>query len=255
MREQAERVVICVVDLETTGFTPPAAAVCEIGYQEIEATGRDLAGGAIDWQLGGCDAVYVNPGHPIPAETSAIHHIIDEDVAEARTFDSVADEIFGAAPYTIAYAAHNAKFERQFIGENYTGKTPWICTYKCALRIWPDAPAHFNQALRYHVKPSGIDREFASATHRALPDAYVTAFLLIEMLKLHSVEELVKWSREPALQVKCHIGKYRGTPWADIDSGFLRWILDRDFDEDVHFTCKHHLDLRAQKAREEAQVA
>jgi hypothetical protein len=26
---------------------------------------------------------------------------------------------------------------------------PWICTYKCALRVWPDLDGHSNQELRY----------------------------------------------------------------------------------------------------------
>lgn len=243
--------VIMVCDLETTGFTPPEAGVCEIGYQEIEALGKDLTGAPTDWRLGACDAMFVNPGHTIPAITSAIHHIVDEDVAEARPWESVAGDVFGVVPNTIAYAAHNAKFERLFISETLTGATPWICSYKCALRVWPDAPAHSNQALRYHIKPADIDREFASVTHRALPDAYVTAFLLMEMLKLHSVEELVKWSGEPALLVRRHIGKHRGQLWSELDDGFLYWLLDRDFDEDVHHTCRYHLEKRA-KEREAA---
>lgn len=243
--------VICLVDIETTGLTPPEAAVCEIGYQEIEACGKDAAGGPTDWQIGIGDAVFVNPGHPIPAITSAIHHIVDEDVLEARPWEVVAPEIFAECPATIAYAAHNAKFERLFITEKDTGK-PWICTYKCALRQWPDAPSHSNQALRYYLKPEGLDREFANTAHRALPDAYVSAFTLIELLKHQSVETLIAWSNEPALLIRCHFGKHRGQLYSVIDSGMLRWILGKEFDEDVHHTCRYHLEKRAKR---EAAVA
>jgi exodeoxyribonuclease X len=53
-----------------------------------------------------------------------------------------------------------SSFERSFL-ERHFGDAIWVCTYKCALRIWPDLPSHGNQALRYHlglINPFGIDR-------------------------------------------------------------------------------------------------
>lgn len=194
-----------------------------------------------------------SPGYPIPPENSAVHHLIDEDLVGAPSFPMVCNGIF-TAPGTevIALAAHNAKFERQWLTDDRTHGLPWICTYKCALRLWPDAPSHSNQALRYWLKPEGLDRSIASVAHRAGPDAYVTAFLLREMLQIATVDQLIEWSAQPALQVRCHIGKWRGTKWAEVDFGFLQWVSERDFDEDVIFTVRHEMQRRDEEARASA---
>lgn len=250
--------LIRVIDLETTGFEPPEHAVVEIGWCDLTADRADLAGGPIGWRAGLPSAVFINPGRPIPPETSAIHHLIDEDVSGGFVWAEAAPQVLNPdlivpsdeAP--IALAAHSAKFERLWCTDDLTRGLPWICTYKCALRLWPDAPLHSNQGLRYWRRPVGLRREFAEGAHRAGPDAYVTAFHLRDMLDLASVEDLIKWSSEPALQVRCQIGKNRGQKWSDLDDGFLEWVAVRDFDEDVLFTVRHELDRRAKAAESEA---
>ena len=77
--------MIGVFDLETTGNAPPAHAVIEIGWQDV-ALGQD---GRWDLQGEG-GSILVNPGRPIPPITMAIHHIRDEDVADARWWHDVA---------------------------------------------------------------------------------------------------------------------------------------------------------------------
>lgn len=237
---------IRVIDLETTGFEPPEHTVCEIGWCDLVAT-SDLAGGWREWIVTGGGHLLVDPGRPIPPETSAIHHIIDEDVSDAPAWDSAWPAVAGGnkGERIDLFAAHNARFERQWCVAAVAGGRPWICTYKAALRLWRDAPVHSNQGLRYWRRPEGLDRDVASVAHRAFPDAYVTAFLLRDMLNDGAaVEDLVRWTGEPALQVKCHIGKWRGTPWSEVDIGFLYWVADRDFDEDVIFTARHEIEHR-----------
>lgn len=252
-----------VLDLETTGFEPPAAGIVEIGWCDLIPAHADREAGATGWWVDRPEAVLVNPGHPIPPETSAIHHIIDADVASARPFAEVWPAIVGPKALTsrdqpiAAYVAHNAAFERKFITAEMTGGVPWVCTYKCALRAWPDAPGHSNGTLRYWLQPRALVRERASAAHRAGPDAYVTAFLMRELLALHTLDQIIAWSAEPALQIRCGFGKTtRGMLWTQVDLSFLYWVLDRDFGEDVHFTVRHELDRRekAWEAEERARV-
>lgn len=226
---------IRVVDLETTG-TEPSDKVCEIGFVDVDIDSKSIT------QVMGNHLV--NPGIPIPPQISAIHHIIDEDVADAITWKKASGLVFGDNPNIVAYAAHNAKFERQFCTDDITSGKPWICTYKAALRLWRNAPSHSNQALRYWKKYQNLDRNFANNTHRAMPDAYVTAFHLCELLKETSIESLIDWANKPARQVTCHIGKWRGSKWSEVDTGFLHWILDKDFDEDVIYTVEEELEER-----------
>lgn len=248
----ANGVRIRVLDLETTGTEPEEARICEYGWCDVVAQNRDLLGEPYDWTIEEPPrSLLVNPGHMIPPEVSAIHHIIDGDVAGQLQWDTPLKSIVDPGwrhedePPWVALVAHSAKFERSFISDDDTGGLPWICTYKCGLRLWPDAPSHSNQALRYWRKPVGLKRDLADRAHRAGPDAYVTAHLVRDMLNDGaSVALLIQWSSEPALQVRCHIGKWRGTPWAEVDLGFLYWVYERDFDEDVMFTVRTEIERR-----------
>lgn len=237
---------IRVFDLETTSIAdPPDSAVCEIGWSDVVSPADGEA-----WSVTAPKALLVNPGRPIPPETSAIHHIVDEDVSGAPGWLE-AWNVASAAPdgETIrAFCAHVAKFERKYITDDLTGGADWVCSYKCALRLWPDAPSHSNQSLRYWRKPVGLDRELASLSHRAGPDAYVTAHHLRDMLNGGALlEHMIVRSGQPALQVTCHIGKNNGKKWREVDSGFLEWMLGKDFDEDALYTARFELDRRARE--------
>jgi len=70
-------------------------------------------------------------------------------------------------------------------------------TWKCALRLWPQLASFSNQMLRYQRKPDGLIHELGLPAHRALPDAYVTAHHLRDMLNAASLDQLLTWSREP----------------------------------------------------------
>lgn len=241
--------MIRVIDIETAGLAPPDHGVCEVGWCDVWPGNPVLSHRSYDWAVGAPMAIFVNPGRSIPPESSAVHHITDADVAGAPKWPvrMVLDPDFHEVgePGWDAFAAHNAKFERQWCTDDLTGGLPWICTYKCALRLWPNAPVHSNQGLRYWRRPDGLDRETALPPHRAGPDAYVTAHLLAEMLNEGAdIHDLIRWSSEPALQVTCQIGKWRGTPWREVDYGFLAWVAERDFDEDVLFTVKTEMERR-----------
>ncbi|WP_336810893.1 exonuclease domain-containing protein [Bosea sp. MMO-172] len=256
-------ILIRVVDLETTGFAPPTAEPIEIGWINLRSTKRGLCGAPTGWDINLPSSALIRHNGPIPPETSAIHHLTIADFgpdANPQDWDIMMSRVCRPAHPPVDYfAAHNAAFERQFLTDGETRGRSWICTWKCALRLWPEAPAHSNQALRYWRWLS-VDRGIANQAHRAGPDAYVTAHLLRDMLEQPGVTlaQLVQWSDEPALLARCQIGRWRGTPWRDIDdTSFLRWILDRDFSQEVRFTAQFHLDRLSSTAptepvREEA---
>jgi exodeoxyribonuclease X len=198
---------ICAVDLETTGVEPTDRVV------EFASTDLYVKHDLVLKPHG----FLINPGIPIPPNMSAIHHITDEDVADKPDWETAATIILNAVGGDVdgvavgAFAAHNAKFERQWITDELTGGKPWICTYRCALRVWPDAPGHSNQQLRYWLKPEGLDRNVANLAHRAGP-------------------------RVP-------FGKHRGQKWSDVPLDYLGWITRQDdMSEDVKFTARHYLE-------------
>lgn len=227
-----------VIDLETTGSRPPAHGVCEIGWQDVvqRADGR----WAVDETRG---SLMIDPGRPIPAVTMAVHHIIDADVAGAPRFDEVAPAVLRPEGGVVALAAHRAAFEQRFCTPALAGGAAWVCTWKCALRLWPDSPSFSNQVLRYWRMPEGLDRDLGLPVHRALPDAYVTAHHLRDMLDAVGAERLLAWSAEPGLLPRVPAGAHRGRYWRDLDEAELLPFA-RDRDEDVRFSADTELRRR-----------
>lgn len=244
-------VIVRVVDLETTGSRPPEHGVVEIGWQDVEAEPALDEGASATWRVSReRGALLVDPRRPIPAQTSAIHHLVDEDVAGAPTWLAAATGVLGPPGRSLsAFAAHRADFERRWCVDALTGGRPWVCTWKCALRLWPSAPSFSNQVLRYWRRPDGLDRALALPAHRAGPDAYVTAHHLRDMLRLASLDQLVAWTREPALLVRVPYGANRGRRWSEVDDAFLDHLLSggSEGDGDVRFTARRERERRARE--------
>lgn len=222
------------IDFETTGIpneTDPQAIV-EIGWQDIEFDGMGWAGLIPD----GRSSFLCNPERPIPHEAMAVHHITDDMVADA----SGNVGLIGTPDY---FCAHNADYERQF----YDPGVPYICTYKVALRLWPDAPSHGLQFLRYHLNLP-VEAAAAFPPHRAGPDAYLGAVLMVRIIEegRASLEEMVRWSSGPALLPRVTFGKHRGAKWEDVPTDYLDWLANKsDMDRDVKANARHHLKARA----------
>ncbi|OYY75338.1 MAG: DNA polymerase III subunit epsilon [Sphingomonas sp. 28-62-20] len=224
--------IIRVIDLETTGQAPPLHGVCEIGWQDV------ALGGDGQWALMGEGGSFlVNPGRAIPPITQAIHHILDEEVADAPSWNDCARPILDPYPRRLALAAHRADFEMKFCSAAMTRSADWICTWKCALRLWPESPSFSNQVLRYWRRPEGIDQERGLPAHRAFPDAYVTAFHLRDMLNIASVAQLIEWSSLPGLLPRVRNGPDRGKDWRELEEDVLATFA-ADRDPDVRYTAE-----------------
>jgi exodeoxyribonuclease X len=230
--------IIRVIDLETTGVAPPAHGVCEIGWQDV-ALGTDGR-----WEIyGEGGSRLVNPGRPIPPVTQAIHHILDEHVADAPFWHDVARAVLDPWPRRVALAAHHASFEQHYCTPALTRSADWICTWKCALRLWPDSPSFSNQVLRYWKRPEGLDHERGLPAHRAFPDSYVTAHLLRDQLNEVGLAQLREWSSLPGLLPRVRTGPDRGKEWREISDQVLVGFLG-DRDPDVRFSAETEVERR-----------
>lgn len=230
-----------VIDLETGGNGPND--VCEIGWQDVIA---DEDGG---WQVTDeRGALLINPGRLISPDTMAVHHILDADVADAPYWKQVASRILRPAGRIDALAAHRASFEQRYCTPRFTGGTPWICTWKCAMRVWPELPRFSNQMLRYQRLPQGLNHETGLPAHRAMPDAYVTAHHLRDLLNEESLENLLAWSNEPGLLPRVPSGPDRGKGWDRLSDTTLReFIHDRDVE--IRFSAQTELTRRGDPAQ------
>lgn len=223
--------IIRVVDFETTGAEPPSQ-VCEIGVCDLNLDERKIA-----QPYSRLCAVT-----EMPPDVRAVHHIRMSDIPpDAPAF--FADEPDSEA--VSAFAAHNSSFETKF----WTPQKPIICTYKAALRVWPDAPSHSNGALRYWLEDQGKvapDHDLTQPAHRAGPDAYVTAHILLALFNEGVTgKEMVAWTKEPRLLPTCPLGKFRGKPWSEVDGGFLGWMLKQPtMDEDLIWNAKREIARR-----------
>lgn len=227
-----------VYDIETLGEAPPAAVI-ELGWMSVDFDAPNPSKPTVTFgNLEGEMLFGIPEGQVMTADNRAVHHISPQNLQglapfDVREFESGLDDV----EYLVA---HNAEFEMMWLDPL---GLPWICTYKCALRAWPDAPSHGNQALKYW-----LDHEDSPAyypPHRALPDAKVTAQHLYRLLLEHPVETLLQWSREPRLLPTCPIGKFRGKPWSAVEWGFLNWMLKQaDMGADLKWNASREIDRR-----------
>lgn len=236
-----------VIDLETAGDGPHD--VCEIGWQDI-SIGADG-----QWQLNEeRGAHFVKPGRPISPDTMAVHHIRDEDVADAPFWNEIAPSILKPPGGVIALAAHRAAFEQRYCRPRLSAGAKWICTWKCALRLWPHLPRFSNQLLRYQRKPEGLVHEIGLPAHRAMPDAYVTAHHLRDMLNQASLEQLLLWSSQPGRLPRVPTGLDRGKSWDQLSLAALsEMVAGRD--ADLRFSAQTEMERRRIGLEIEAEPA
>jgi DNA polymerase-3 subunit epsilon len=113
-----------VIDTETTGFHAYAGdEICSISLIELrglEPTGRELD-------------TLVNPGRPIPGESTDIHHITDRDVQDAPVIEEVLPEVVDFMDGGIL-VGHHIGFDMRFLNKTLQRqllcrlKHPWLDT-------------------------------------------------------------------------------------------------------------------------------
>lgn len=225
-------------DVETSGHAEDGGVVIESGWVDVDLETKEI-GPVLNRLYGLPEGVDLSP------EVRAVHHIQKKDLpTETFVADDWANEI--KADGIVAMVAHNSSYESSFM----TPPVPIFCSYKSALRVWPDASTHSNSGLRYWLQDQGLIEpvdELCLPHHRAGPDAYVTAWIFIALLNAGATGKDMKgWTAESALLPRCPIGEWRGKPWTEIDAGFLKWAIGKpSMSEEIKWNCKRELDRRA----------
>ncbi len=240
---------IVFFDLETTGVDVSKDNIVEICLIKVFPDGHDES-----------KTYRVNPGRPIPAQATAVHHITDEDVKDCPTFKQLAPEI-GAFIKGCDLAGFNSnKFDIPMLAEEFLRNdynidlTHTRCvdvqniyhklerrTLVAAFKFYcgKDLEAGFE-----------VDGKHVEA-HAALADTIATYEVLKAQLDMYpeeltnDVEALADFSRmnrnvdlagrivlndknEPVFS----FGKYKDVRVSDVlrrDPGYYGWILQSDF--------------------------
>ncbi len=234
--------MVRVIDVETTGLEQPAEIV-ELGWTDVRLFPNE--GWAIESKAP--SAMMVNPGMPISFGAMATHHITEDDVFEGASPQFARDFINAGVEY---FAAHNALFDRDFIKASRHVK--WICTMKCAKTLWPYLQSFSNGAVRYERKLCLDETNIGLAlpSHRAGPDTWVTAHILLDLLKVSPLERLVEISENPLQLLKMPFGKWQGMSFRDLPLDYLDWVLNKSdmpnekSKEDVAYTVRMEIKRR-----------
>jgi DNA polymerase-3 subunit epsilon len=194
-----------VVDLETTGGSPNAAEITEIGA--VKVSGGELLGEF---------ATLVRPTVPIPPFIAVLTGITDAMLTTAPRITSALPSFLEFARGSVL-VAHNAPFDIGFLRAacDQIG-VAWpmfqvLDTARLARRVLARDEAH-------DCKLSTLARLFRASTtpnHRALQDARATVDVLHGLLErlgnvgVHTVEELSLWQSKvtPAQRSKRHLAE------------------------------------------------
>ncbi len=167
-----------VLDTETTGLNADTDKLIELGMVIFEF---DPEFGTVHKIVSVFDELE-DPGRPIPAETTAVHHITDDMVKGKRIDDSVVEALLKDVSVVIA---HNASFDRPFVESRWPvfETKHWACSIK---DIDWKAEGMGSAKLEYLLQTLGI---FYDA-HRAETDCWA----LLELLNA-----VLPQSQQPAL--------------------------------------------------------
>lgn len=157
--------LIAVIDVETTGLFPRRNdRVLEVAAVIVGANGslqREFV-------------TLVNPLRDVGP--SRIHGLSSEDVIHAPKFAEIAASLVEALDGVVAIAAHNARFDREFLASEFTRaghafpECRWLCTMHLA----------GGGSLTDCAEAFGISPDFEA--HSALADAQAAAELLLRLL-------------------------------------------------------------------------
>ncbi len=160
-----------VVDLETTGASPGATGIIEIGAVRVRG-GR----------LHDTFSTLVNPGCPVPPFITSLTGITDDMLADApRIGEALARFLDFAGSATLV--AHNASFDVGHLNaarramHGHGIDVPAVCTLRLARRLMPELERKGLDGVAGALGIGIVDR------HRGLGDARVTAEVLCVFLE------------------------------------------------------------------------
>ena len=231
---------IAIFDLETTGLNITTDRIVEIAIIRVEADGSESE-----------FLRRVNPGMPIPPEVSAIHGIFDEDIADAPTFEAIANEVVQFIGDSDLAGYNSNKFDIPVLAEELMRAG---CDFDISSRRFVDVQNIFHKMEQRTLAAAYqfyCEKPMENA-HNALYDARVTLDVFRAQLDRYdslenNVDYLSTFSKAGnynlldfagRLAINEHgegmynFGKHKGKTIREImriEPGYYGWMLDADF--------------------------
>lgn len=219
---------LAIFDLETTGV--------DVANDRIVSLGAMIVGGAtVEHRF--------NPGRPIPPEATAVHGITDADVADKPRFAEVAHQVydllagcdiagFNVRAFDVPMLA--AEFAR--VGLTWPDQGVIVVD---AFRIYNrKEPRTLGAAVRHYIGQEHVDAHSAAADVEACAQVLAeqaTRYGVTTIAELAALESDPDWIDQDGRlrwqgNVACvGFGKWAGRPLAQVEQGYLRWMLGQDF--------------------------
>jgi DNA polymerase-3 subunit epsilon len=243
------------LDLETTGVNPAVDRIVELSLVKVHPLG-----------LRETMTRRVNPGMPIPPQSSAVHGITDADVAGAPTFAQVASELLAFVGEADLAGFNVQRFDLPMLQRELV---------QAGLRLDLNGRAIVDAQVIYHRR---VPRDLSAAyrlycgkdlhdPHTAQADVEACVEILDAQLAAYpdlprtpqELADLFTPPRDPNAvdpgrkfiwkngEAAFNIGKYKDRPLREVaaqDPEYLRWILGTDFDSSVKDIVQNALEGR-----------
>ena len=243
---------LVVFDIESTGVSPRKDRIIELAAIKLMPDGEEIPK---FWLM--------NPGVPIPPETTAIHSISDEIVKDCQTFADKAEEIFEFFRGCDLSGFNADRFDIPCLEEEFA---------RVGMAFAPSARKHVDVQRIYHKKEprdlSAAVRFYLGRNHDGAHGAEADTRATLEVLKA----QMAKYSDLPATvdemdeylvphdpmnadragtlrwkdgELTINFGKKKGESLKKLllnEPNYLKWILKGDFDTEVRMIIKDLLD-------------
>lgn len=224
---------LVVFDIETTG--PDTSADEIVSFAAVVLDGDTVVRTV---------SFLVKPSRPIPADTTRIHGITNEDVQDEQPFSAHADEVCGLFANADVAGYNVAKFDipivdRQLSQCGKTGTFDNAFIYDAFVVYKKQSTRTLTDALKFYT---GRDMEDA---HDALADVKATVDIIRAQLKIENGDirtvseqtmpkpnERIGTTSHIVLQDGKHIlnfTKHKGLPLEKCEKSLLVWITNQSF--------------------------
>lgn len=242
MKKLSLKKPIIFFDLETTGTSVTNDRIVEISMIKVMPNGEEHT-----------RTLRINPGRPIPAEATAIHHITDADVADKPEFKQIAKDLAQSFVGCDIAGFNSNRFDIPMLSEEFARAG---VDFDFSKARFVDVQTIFHKkeqrtlvaAYRFYCNKD------LEAAHSANADTRATYEVLLAQLDKYpdlpnDIDELSKYSsqnrnvdlmgrivlNDKGLET-INFGKYKGQSVAEVlkkDPGYYSWILQGDFPQDT----------------------